>query len=98
MRITQDRGLSGQTLLVRTLAFVGRVLLAVAIPLIAFYVLYLGFLFLRDSEAPRSIVGIVTAGRLENQIAPFRFRRSGHGDTELVSCSACLAHLLDQPF
>jgi len=35
------------------------VLLAISIPLIAFYVLYLGFLFLRDSDAPRGIVGIV---------------------------------------
>jgi alpha-glucoside transport system permease protein len=35
------------------------VLLAVAIPAIAFYVLYQGFLFLRDSQAPRGIIAIV---------------------------------------
>lgn len=43
----------------RILSFVGRVLLAVSIPLIAFYVLYLGFLFLRDSDAPRGLVVLV---------------------------------------
>ena len=31
----------------------GRLLLAISIPLIAFFVLYLGFLFLRDSDAPQ---------------------------------------------
>ncbi len=41
------------------LAFIGRVLLAVAIPLISFYVLYLGFLFLRDSNAPREVIVLV---------------------------------------
>lgn len=41
------------------LAFFGRILLAVAIPLISFYVLYLGFLFLRDSKAPREVIVLV---------------------------------------
>ena len=41
------------------LSFMGRVLLAISIPLIAFYVLYLGFLFLRDSDAPRVIITLV---------------------------------------
>jgi len=40
-------------------SFVGRVLLAVAIPGIAFFVLYQGFIFLRDSEAPRSLIALV---------------------------------------
>lgn len=44
---------------VRIFAFIGRVLLAVLIPVIAFYVLYLGFLFLRDSDAPPVIITIV---------------------------------------
>jgi alpha-glucoside transport system permease protein len=35
------------------------VLLAISIPLIAFYVLYLGFIFLRDSEAPREVIALV---------------------------------------
>jgi alpha-glucoside transport system permease protein len=41
------------------ISFISRVLLAVSIPLIAFYVLYQGFLFLRDSDAPRSIITLV---------------------------------------
>jgi len=41
------------------LSLVGRVLLAIGIPLIAFYVLYQGFLFLRDSDAPQIIITIV---------------------------------------
>jgi alpha-glucoside transport system permease protein len=44
---------------VRVLSFIARVVLAVAIPAIAFFVLYLGFLFLRDSDAPRSVIAMV---------------------------------------
>ena len=40
-------------------SFIGRVLLAVGIPLISFYVLYQGFLFLRDSHAPRGVIVLV---------------------------------------
>lgn len=40
-------------------SFISRFLLAVGIPLIAFYVLYLGFVFLRDSGAPRGLITIV---------------------------------------
>jgi len=40
-------------------ALVIRTLLAVGIPLIAFYVLYLGFLFLRDSKAPQIVITTV---------------------------------------
>jgi len=43
----------------RILSFIGRVLLALSIPLIAFYVLYEGFLFLRDSDAPRGLIVLV---------------------------------------
>ena len=43
----------------RVFAFVGRILLAISIPLIAFYVLYLGFIFLRDSQAPRLVITLV---------------------------------------
>jgi len=50
----QDKSIGGGIL-----SFIGRVLLAVSIPLIAFYVLYQGFLFLRDSDAPRSIITLV---------------------------------------
>lgn len=48
-----------QSLGARIISFIGRVLLAVSIPIIAFYVLYQGFLFLRDSEAPRGVVVLV---------------------------------------
>lgn len=44
---------------VRFVSFIGRVALAIAIPAIAFYVLYLGFLFLRDSDAPRWVITLV---------------------------------------
>ncbi|HNT76237.1 MAG TPA: sugar ABC transporter permease [Anaerolineae bacterium] len=48
-----------QTPMVRLLSLIARVLFAVAIPAIAFYVLYLGFLFLRDSEASRGTIALV---------------------------------------
>ncbi|MGB7875662.1 MAG: sugar ABC transporter permease [Anaerolineales bacterium] len=48
-----------QSLGVRIFSLIGRVLLAISIPLIAFYVLYQGFLFLRDSNAPQIIVTLV---------------------------------------
>lgn len=43
----------------RVLSFIGRVLLAIGIPLIAFFVLYQGFIFLRDSQAPRGVIALV---------------------------------------
>jgi len=48
-----------QSLGARILSFISRVLLAISIPLIAFYILYLGFIFLRDSQAPRGIIALV---------------------------------------
>ncbi len=48
-----------QSLGSRIISFIGRVLLAVSIPIIAFYVLYQGFLFLRDSDAPRGVIVLV---------------------------------------
>ena len=48
-----------QSLGARIVAFIGRVLVAVAIPAIAFFVLYQGFLFLRDSDAPRWLIALV---------------------------------------
>ena len=41
------------------LSFIGRVLLAISIPVIAFYILYQGFLFLRDSDAPQGVIALV---------------------------------------
>ncbi len=37
-------------------SWVGRLLLAIGIPLIAFAVIYAGFMFLRDSQAPRWVI------------------------------------------
>jgi alpha-glucoside transport system permease protein len=54
-----SRNLQTQSLLIRFLTLAGRVVLAAGIPLIAFYVLYQGFIFLRDSHAPRGIIAAV---------------------------------------
>jgi len=43
----------------KVLAFISRVFLAAIIPLIAFAVIYAGFIFLRDSNAPKWIVAVV---------------------------------------
>jgi alpha-glucoside transport system permease protein len=43
----------------RLVAWIGRLFLAVVIPLIAFGVIYAGFLFLRDSNAPRWVIAVV---------------------------------------
>jgi alpha-glucoside transport system permease protein len=40
------------------ISFLARIFLAIGIPLIAFYVLYLGFIFLRDSNAPRAVIAL----------------------------------------
>ncbi len=59
MDASRGENLVSQSIWIRVLSFVGRVLLAVGIPLIAFYVLYVGFIFLRDSQAPRGIIALV---------------------------------------
>jgi alpha-glucoside transport system permease protein len=56
LEITQPQQVSPIS---RFVAWLGRVFLAVIIPLIAFIVLYLGFIFLRDSRAPRWLMTIV---------------------------------------
>jgi alpha-glucoside transport system permease protein len=43
----------------KILAFIARLALAIAIPLLAFYVLYQGFLFLRGGDAPKGVITIV---------------------------------------
>jgi len=43
----------------KLLAWLGRVFLAVIIPLIAFLVIYGGFIFLRDSDAPKWVIALV---------------------------------------
>jgi alpha-glucoside transport system permease protein len=59
MDASRGENLVSQSIWIRVLSFVGRVLLAAGIPLIAFYVLYVGFIFLRDSQAPRGIIALV---------------------------------------
>jgi len=59
MDLPSSTKLESQSLWIRILSFIGRVLLAISIPLIAFFVLYQGFLFLRDSDAPRAIIALV---------------------------------------
>lgn len=59
MNLSNRAGLQDQTIGGRVLSIIGRVLLAISIPLIAFYVLYQGFLFLRDSKAPREVITLV---------------------------------------
>ena len=59
MDFLSNLGEQNQSFGVRILSLIGRILLAVSIPLIAFFVLYQGFLFLRDSNAPQVIVTLV---------------------------------------
>jgi alpha-glucoside transport system permease protein len=59
MDASGSTGSQSEPVWVRALSFVGRLLVAVGIPLIAFYVLYVGFLFLRDSSAPRGVIALV---------------------------------------
>lgn len=54
--MVEEHGISTSSSL---LAWLGRVLLAILIPLLAFAVLYYGFLFLRDSDAPKWVITIV---------------------------------------
>jgi alpha-glucoside transport system permease protein len=59
MDLLNNMGEQNQSVWGRILSLIGRVLLAISIPLIAFYVLYQGFLFLRDSNAPQIIITLV---------------------------------------
>ena len=59
MNIPGSREPRDQSLGGRILSFIGQILLAVIIPLVAFYVLYQGFLFLRDSNASRGVIASV---------------------------------------
>jgi len=59
MDFLSNMGEQNQSIGVRIVSLIGRVLLAIGIPFIAFYVLYQGFLFLRDSNAPQVIITLV---------------------------------------
>jgi alpha-glucoside transport system permease protein len=43
----------------KILSFLGRTFISISIPLVAFVVLYIGFIFLRDSGAPKMLITIV---------------------------------------
>ena len=49
----------GQSIATQAVSFIGRVLLALLIPAFAFYVLYLGFIFLRDNNAGTGVTAFV---------------------------------------
>jgi alpha-glucoside transport system permease protein len=59
MATTKDVTQRKPSLATGLISLLSRIALAVGIPLIAFYVLYLGFIFLRDSNAPRSVITLV---------------------------------------
>ncbi len=59
MDIFQNPASRKQSIGVSIVSFLGRVLLAIGIPLLAFFILYHGFLFLRDSHAPRALIALV---------------------------------------
>lgn len=59
MNIPGSKEIKDQSLGGRVFSFIGRVLLAISIPLVAFFVLYQGFLFLRDSNASRGVIATV---------------------------------------
>ena len=59
MKVLQDVQDQPQSFWSKLVALLGRIALAVGIPALAFYVLYRGFLFLRDSQAPEGIVAAV---------------------------------------
>jgi alpha-glucoside transport system permease protein len=56
MRFFEDRAERGLSPGAQVIAFIARVGLAVLIPLIAFFVLYQGFLFLRAGDAPKWVI------------------------------------------
>ena len=56
-RAEQDLGAGA-----KVLAFIIRIALAIAIPLVAFFVLYQGFLFLRAGNAPKWVITVVASG------------------------------------
>jgi alpha-glucoside transport system permease protein len=59
MDASRGANLQGPSTWVRIRSIAGRILFAVGVPLLVFYVLYVGFIFLRDSDAPRGITALV---------------------------------------
>ena len=76
----------------RLVAWFGRLFLAIIIPLIAFAVIYAGFIFLRDSEAPRWVIASVAivwgVGGVAASILGFqRHCRTTTGRVDACVCS-----------
>lgn len=59
MDASRGANLQGPSTWIRIRSIAGRILFAVGVPLLVFYVLYVGFIFLRDSDAPRGITALV---------------------------------------
>lgn len=59
MQLTQKQEPEKSSPVSTVLAFIFRIALAIAIPLIAFFVLYQGFMFLRDGDAPKWLITVV---------------------------------------
>jgi len=59
MQYLEERAKKGMSPGARILAFVARIGLAILIPLIAFFILYQGFLFLRAGDAPKWLITII---------------------------------------
>jgi alpha-glucoside transport system permease protein len=59
MHFLEQRGDRGLSTGLRIVTFIFRLALALAIPIIAFLVLYAGFLFLRAGEAPKWVITVV---------------------------------------
>jgi alpha-glucoside transport system permease protein len=59
MQYLEERAQKGMGPGARILAFIARIALAIIIPLIAFFILYQGFLFLRAGDAPKWLITII---------------------------------------
>ena len=59
MKYYEERAQKEVSLPIRIVTFLGRLLLAIVIPVAAFIVLYAGFMFLRDSDSPKWIIATV---------------------------------------
>ena len=59
MQYLEERAKKGMSPGARILAFIARIGLAILIPLIAFFILYQGFLFLRAGDAPKWLITVI---------------------------------------
>lgn len=59
MESSRGANLQSPSTWIRIRSAAGRILFVVGVPLVVFYVLYQGFIFLRDSDAPRGVIALV---------------------------------------